>query len=89
MFVCFSNKLLKLHNFAHILIFSRYRNFSDYRGRFSMPGNADSLMYSFDMGPVHFISISTEFYYFLEYGLKLVVGQYEWLQRDLEVSPTL
>jgi hypothetical protein len=37
------------------------------------------------MGPVHFISVSTEVYYFLEYGLKLVTKQYEWLDKDLKV----
>lgn len=48
-----------------------------------MPGKFDSMLYSFDMGPVHFISISTEFYYFLQYGIKHVVAQYEWLVEDL------
>ncbi|XP_045500015.1 acid phosphatase type 7 isoform X1 [Colias croceus] len=62
-------------------------NFSNYRNRFSMPGH-ESLFYSFDLGPVHFISISTEFYYFLEYGLKLVAEQFDWLQRDLEMANT-
>lgn len=48
-----------------------------------MPGNTDSLMYSFNMGPVHFIGISTELYYFMNYGLKQLVNQYEWLEKDL------
>lgn len=48
-----------------------------------MPGNTDSLMYSFNMGPVHFIGISTELYYFMNYGLKPLVFQYEWLEKDL------
>lgn len=48
-----------------------------------MPGNSDSLYYSFNMGPVHFISISTELYYFLNYGLKQLSNQYEWLVNDL------
>jgi hypothetical protein len=50
-----------------------------------MPGSSEGLWYSFNMGPVHFISVSTEVYYFLEYGLKLVIKQYQWLERDLEV----
>jgi len=58
-------------------------NFSNYRARFNMPGNTDSLMYSFNMGPVHFIGISTEVYYFMNYGLKMLVNQYEWLENDL------
>jgi hypothetical protein len=50
-----------------------------------MPGSSEGLWYSFNMGPVHFISVSTEVYYFLEYGLKLVTKQYEWLEKDLKV----
>ncbi|CAK1543301.1 unnamed protein product [Leptosia nina] len=60
-------------------------NFSNYRNRFSMPDyqHAESMFYSFDIGPVHFVSISTEYYYFLEFGLKMLSEQFEWLQRDL------
>ncbi|XP_018324347.1 acid phosphatase type 7 [Agrilus planipennis] len=58
-------------------------NFSNYRYRFNMPGSPDNIMYSFNMGPVHFISISTEVYYFLNYGIKPMVFQYEWLENDL------
>lgn len=58
-------------------------NFSNYRARFSMPGDTESIMYSFNMGPIHFISISTELYYFMNYGLKPLVFQYQWLEQDL------
>ncbi|XP_072929526.1 acid phosphatase type 7 isoform X2 [Epargyreus clarus] len=58
-------------------------NFSNYRARFSMPGDHESMFYSFDLGPVHFISISTEYYYFLNYGVKMLIAQFEWLKRDL------
>ncbi|XP_017963627.1 acid phosphatase type 7 isoform X5 [Drosophila navojoa] len=58
-------------------------NFSNYRARFNMPGDGDSLWYSFNMGPVHFVSFSTEVYYFINYGLKLLTKQFEWLERDL------
>ncbi|XP_055678798.1 acid phosphatase type 7 [Lutzomyia longipalpis] len=58
-------------------------NFSNYRARFSMPGGTENLMYSFNLGPVHFIGFSTEVYYFMNYGIKSLVMQYEWLDRDL------
>lgn len=48
-----------------------------------MPGNTESLYYSFNMGPVHFIAISTELYYFLNYGIKPLANQYQWLINDL------
>lgn len=51
-----------------------------------MPGGYENMMYSFNLGPAHFISISTEFYYFLYYGIKPVVIQYEWLVNDLKVK---
>ncbi|CAH1174174.1 unnamed protein product [Phaedon cochleariae] len=58
-------------------------NFSNYRERFSMPGGTESYMYSINIGPLHVISISTELYYFLNYGIKPLVFQYEWLENDL------
>ena len=48
-----------------------------------MPGRDASLFYSFDLGPVHFVSISTEVYYFMQYGVKLIISQYDWLKKDL------
>lgn len=49
-----------------------------------MPGEQGGIMYSFNMGPLHIISISTEVYYFINYGLKSLVLQYEWLEDDLK-----
>lgn len=40
-------------------------------------------MQRFDLAPVHFIELSTETYYFLNYGIKLLISQYEWLEQDL------
>ena len=48
-----------------------------------MPGDSEGLWYSFNMGPVHFIAIETEAYYFMNYGLKQLVKQFEWLKNDL------
>ncbi|XP_055842962.1 acid phosphatase type 7-like isoform X2 [Episyrphus balteatus] len=61
-------------------------NFSNYRSRFSMPGGTDNLMYSFNIGPVHFIGFSTELYYYLNYGIKPLVNQYDWLEKDLQIA---
>ncbi|XP_063167808.1 acid phosphatase type 7 [Candoia aspera] len=59
-------------------------NFSNYRSRFSMPGDAESLWYSWDVGPAHLIAFSTEVYFYLEYGEQLVAKQFQWLERDLQ-----
>ena len=63
-------------------------NFSNYKARFNMPGDHhNNMFFSFDIGPVHFVSISTEYYYLHIYGLGLglaqVVSQYSWLESDL------
>ncbi|KAL3281560.1 hypothetical protein HHI36_004768 [Cryptolaemus montrouzieri] len=58
-------------------------NFSNYRYRFNMPNGNNFLSYSFNMGPLHIISISTEVYYFLNYGIKPLIFQYQWLEDDL------
>lgn len=31
-------------------------NFSNYKARFTMPRDLDNMYYSFDIGPVHFVS---------------------------------
>jgi len=59
-------------------------NFSHYSSRFSMPRSADNMFYSFDLGPAHFIGFSSEAYYFLNYGIKPLVFQYQWLENDLK-----
>ena len=42
-------------------------------------------MHSWNIGPVHLISFSTEVYFYLEQGIHLVKWQYEWLENDLKV----
>lgn len=62
-------------------------NFSNYKSRFSMPQNGDgeNMYYSFDIGPVHVISFSSEVYYFyIDY--RYIDKMYDWLKRDLEVA---
>ena len=48
-------------------------------------GGENNHYFSMNIGPIHLVSFSTEFYYFLEYGFKQVKTQYEWLERDLQV----
>ena len=43
------------------------------------------MFYSWNTGPVHFISINTEFYYYLNFGASQLLRQYKWLINDLEV----
>lgn len=42
---------------------------------------------SWDLGPAHIISFSTEVYFFLHYGRHLVERQFRWLEKDLQVGP--
>ena len=41
---------------------------------------------SWDLGPAHIISFSTEVYFFLNYGRHLVERQFHWLESDLQVT---
>ncbi|XP_053406613.1 acid phosphatase type 7-like [Mercenaria mercenaria] len=61
-------------------------NFTHYKNRFTMPGDEDgkNMFYSFDIGPAHVISISTEYYFFLQFGLIQPFRQYYWLENDLK-----
>ncbi|CAI8049980.1 Acid phosphatase type 7 [Geodia barretti] len=59
-------------------------NFTHYKNRFSMPGNSENYHYSWNIGPAHIISFSTEVYFFLEDGLKLIEWQYHWLEQELQ-----
>lgn len=56
----FATQFSPIDDVFFLCIFS---NFSNYKARFSMPGGTESLFYSFNMGRVHFIAFSTEFYY--------------------------
>ena len=42
-------------------------------------------VFSWNIGPVHIISFSTELYYYLKYGIEPLIQQYKWLEKDLEV----
>uniref|UniRef100_A0A914WR41 Purple acid phosphatase n=1 Tax=Plectus sambesii TaxID=2011161 RepID=A0A914WR41_9BILA len=59
-------------------------NYSNYVNLFTMPNSSDNQYYSFDMGPVHFVALSTEYYgFFYKYGLTPVFNQFKWLNDDL------
>ncbi|CAF0901288.1 unnamed protein product [Didymodactylos carnosus] len=65
-------------------------NFSQYVAKFSMPGANNNYggdsnhFYSFNVGSMHVIGFSTEFYYYLEYGYEQIMRQYHWLEEDLK-----
>lgn len=49
-------------------------------------GMINNHFYSFNVGPVHFVSFSTEFYFFLNYGWSQLMRQYNWLEQDLKLA---
>ena len=51
-----------------------------------MPRDGSNMFYSFDWGKVHFVSVSTEYYYFLNYGVGPLYSQYQWLEEDLATA---
>lgn len=70
-------------------------NFSHFNSRFTMvdsllsnvdpkEGGVNNHFYSFNVGPVHFIAFSTEFYFSVEYGWTQIATQYSWLEADLK-----
>ncbi|XP_049875413.1 acid phosphatase type 7 isoform X6 [Pectinophora gossypiella] len=63
-------------------------NFRQYKQRFSMPNMrvSESMYYSWDLGPVHFVGVNTEAYYFLNYGLVPLIEQFQWLEQDLKMA---
>lgn len=46
-------------------------------------------VHSWNLGPVHMVSLSTEVYFYLEFGPDLLFKQYEWLRQDLEVNGSI
>jgi len=59
------------------------RDFLHYKKRFPMPGQSESMYYSWNLGPVHFIAFNTEFYGAQSYSEKKLVDQFNWIQQDL------
>lgn len=50
-----------------------------------MPGPTQNLMYSFNMGPVHFVGINTEVYYYSQdYGKEMIITHLNWLKKNLK-----
>ncbi len=80
-----SFKCLKIGNFV-LIISILNSNFSNYVNRFSMinlEGDINNHFYSYNIGPAHIISFSTEFYYYINYGTHQIPTQFEWLEKDL------
>ena len=66
-------------------------NFTQYRLRYNMPGaqsgSGNNLYYSFDVGDIHFVAISSELYYYSDYyNNEILMRQYNWLVNDLAAS---
>ena len=62
-------------------------NFSHYDHLFSnvdsTSGERNNFYYSTNIGPLHIISITTEFYFYTGYGTDQIQSQYNWLVNDL------
>ena len=63
-----------------------YGNFTNYKHRFTMPNDVNStkMFYSFNLGPAHIVSFQTEYYFDLQYGVKQIWEQWNWIREDLE-----
>ena len=65
-----------------------HNNFSEYGARFTMinsaDGNKNNHFYSFNVGPIHFVGFSTEFYFHRNYGSLQIAHQYNWIENDLK-----
>ena len=80
-----------------IIYYNINSNFSNYKARFTMPeedfrhklNRNKDMFYSFNLGPIHFVSINTEYYYYMDQPWNFkdcVLRQYHWLQKDLQVK---
>uniref|UniRef100_A0A7E4UWP2 Purple acid phosphatase n=1 Tax=Panagrellus redivivus TaxID=6233 RepID=A0A7E4UWP2_PANRE len=62
----------------------RQFNFSHYINRMTMPNTDHGIFYSFDIGEIHFVVLSTEMYFFLEFGTDQIQTQWNFLNEDLQ-----
>lgn len=61
------------------------QNFTHYTSRFTVPNSGSQLYFSYNVGPVHFVSISTELYFYSKYySNEHILQQYKWIERDLQ-----
>jgi hypothetical protein len=49
----------------------------------NLEGGINNHFYSYNIGPAHIISFSTEFYHYINYGTHQITTQFEWLEKDL------
>lgn len=66
-------------------------NFLHYKQRYNMPGMQsksgfdNNFYYSFDVGNIHYVAISSELYYYSSYfNNDVLIKQYNWLINDLK-----
>jgi hypothetical protein len=70
-------------------------NYSHYRNRFTMPNfSSENMLYSWNIGPVHIISFSSEVYFqpnthLIAKDYDAVKAQFEWLANDLTIANLL
>lgn len=64
-----------------------HNNFSEYSGRFTSP-QPSVFYHSFNVGPMHIILFTSEFYFFDRFGTEQLQSQYNWLVEDLAKANT-
>lgn len=66
----------------------KFENFSHYNARYSMwdtdTQQFNNFFWTQQIGPIHVIGITTEFYFFTQYGTIQIANQYTWLEKQLE-----
>nr|XP_027200581.1 acid phosphatase type 7-like [Dermatophagoides pteronyssinus] len=79
----------EFNNFSHYdsrfsMIGDRFDNNDHLMQNISLNKRLNNHYHSMNIGPIHIIMFSTEYYYYTEYGWQQIEQQYRWLEKDLK-----